>query len=84
MKDQYLDYLAIKSHAIQVKAIKDQKESKDGLKVLLNIFVSTDILSWIDKCNKHFCKLSGKDFTPLAYLIGENAEFSVTTDDLLP
>ena len=34
MKDAYLDYDSIKSHAIQFKAIMDQKDSKDGPKGL--------------------------------------------------
>ena len=49
MKDQYLGYLAIKSYAIQVKVIKDQKESKDGLKGFSKLSVSMHVLSWIDK-----------------------------------
>ena len=69
---------------MQIKAIKDQKESKYVLKGLPKLSISTDILSWIDKGDKHLHKPSGQDFTPLAYLIRKNAAILVKTDDLLP
>ena len=78
MKDVYLDYDSIKSHAIQFKAIMDQMDSKDGPKGLPKLSVSTDVLAWIDKVDKSLRKLSGQDGTPLAYLIRETAAVSTS------
>ena len=84
MKDAYLDYDSIKSHAIQFKAIMDQKDSKDGPKGLPKLSISTDVLAWIDKVDKCLRKLSGQDGSPLAYLIRETAAVPTTVVDLLP
>ena len=43
--DQYLTAETMKSHAIQFKAIKDQKDSKDSPSGLPKLSKSTDILA---------------------------------------
>ena len=45
LKDQYLTAESLKSHSIQFKAIKDQKDSKDNPSGLPRLSKSTDILS---------------------------------------
>ena len=59
---------SLKSHAIQFKAIKDQKDSKDSPLDLPKLSKSTDILSWMDRVDKTLRKLPEQDNTPLAYL----------------
>ena len=74
----------IKNHAVQFKAIKDQKTAKDSLSGLPKLGKSTDVLGWIDRVKKTLRKLTGQDHTPLAYLIRENAAVPDTNDDLIP
>ena len=59
LKDQYLTTEPLKSHAIQFKAIKEQKDSKDSPLGLPKLSKSTDILSWMDKVDKTLHKLPG-------------------------
>ena len=48
IKDQYLTAASLKSHTIQFRAIKDQKDSKDSPLGLHKLSKSMDILSWTD------------------------------------
>ena len=80
MKDQYLTYALIKSHAVQFKALKDSKEV-GGLPKLT---AETDVLSWVDTADKYLLKLLGQDHSPLGYLTQDNVIAPATTDDLLP
>ena len=59
MKDHYLTAEAIKSHAIQFKAIKDQKDSKDSPSGLPELLKSTNSLAWINRVDKTLRKLPG-------------------------
>ena len=66
LKDQYLTTESLKSHSIQFKAIKEQKDSKDSPSGLPSLSKSMDILSWIERVDKTLRKLPGQDNTPLA------------------
>ena len=83
LKDQYLTAESMKSHAIQFKAIKDQKDSKDSPSGLPKLSKSTDNLAWIDRVDKTFRKLPGQDYTPLAYLTRSDPAIPVATDDFI-
>ena len=48
LKDQYLTSESLKSNAIQFKAIKEQKDSKESPFGLPKLSKSTDIFSWMD------------------------------------
>ena len=79
MKNQYLTYDSIKSHAVQFKALKDSKEVR-GLPKLTEM---TDVLSWVDTADKYLQKILGQDHSPLAYLTRDNVIIPATTDNLL-
>ena len=80
MKNQYLTHDSIKSHAVQFKALKDSKEVGG----LTKLTAQTDVLSWMDRSEKHLWKIPGVDNSPLAYFLREDAAISVPTDNLLP
>ena len=82
MKNQYLTHDSIKSHAIQFQAFKDT-DSKE-VRGLPKLTESTDVLSWMDRTEKHLWKIPGVDFYPLAYLLRETATAPAMTVDLLP
>ena len=84
MKDQYLTPESLKSHAIQFKVIKEQKDGKDSPSGLPRLSKSTDILSWMDRVDKSLRKLPGQDNTPLAYLTWSDPVVPVTVDDFIP
>ena len=46
--------------------------------------LSTDVLMWLDRVEKHLHKLPGVDNSPLAYLLRENPVALPTTIDLFP
>ena len=45
---------------------------------------STDVLSWMDRMEKHLRKIPGVDFYPLAYLLRKIDTTPETTVNLLP
>ena len=73
---------SIKSHVIQFQAFKDTDSKEVG--ELPKLTESTDVLSWMDRIEKHFCKIPGVDFYPLAYLLRDTATAPVTAIDMLP
>ena len=83
LNDQYLTAESLKSHSIQFKAIKEQKDSKDSPSGLPRLSKSTDILSWMDRVDKTLCKLPGQDNTPLAYLTRSDPVIPITMDDFI-
>ena len=83
LKDQYLTHESIKSHAVQFQALKEMKDSS-GVATLIKLSASTDVLSWMDGFEKHLRKVTGIDYSPLAYLLRKNAIVPVTTENVLP
>ena len=67
MKNQYLTHNLIKSHAIQLKAIKDDKDSKNSPSSILKLSKSTDIVSWMDRGGKAFVRYLAK-IIPYSYI----------------
>ena len=65
IKNQYLTHDSIKSRAITFQAFKDTDSKEDGR--LSKLTESTDVVSWMDRTEKHLQKISGVDFYP--YLI---------------
>ena len=84
LKDQYLTAESLKSHSIQFKAIKEQKDNKDSPKGLPRLSKSTDILSWMDRVEKTLRKLPGQNNSPLAYLTRSDPIVPVALDAFIP
>ena len=62
MKNEYLIYNSIKSHAIQFQVFKDTDSKEVG--GLPKLTDSTDVLSWLDNIEKQLHKLPGVDNSP--------------------
>ena len=58
---------------------------QDSSKVakLTKLSKSTDVLSWIDGFEKHLCKITGIDHSPLAYLLREDPVVPAATNIIL-
>ena len=82
MKDQYLTYNSIKSHAIQYRAFKDTDSKEVG--GLPKLTDGTDVLSWLDSGEKQLHKLPSVDSSTLAYLLRENEIAKETSINFLP
>ena len=63
MKYQYLTYASIKSHAVQFKALKRMKDSKE-VTALTKLTVRTDVLSWMDRSEKYLQKIPDIGHSP--------------------
>ena len=62
MKDHYLTHDLIKSHAIQFQAFKNMDSKEVG--GLPKLSENTDVLSWMDRIEKHLRKIPSVDFYP--------------------
>ena len=82
IEDQYLTHDLIKSRAIQFQAFKDTDSKEVG--GLPKLTVNMDVLSWMDRTEKHLRKIPGVDFYHLAYFLRETEVVPVTTVAILP
>ena len=80
MKNQYLTHNLIKGHAVQFKTLQNSKEVGGLTKLTTQI----DVLSWMDRSEKHLQKIPGVDNYPLAYFICEDAAIPVAINNMLP
>ena len=63
IKDQCMTHNLIKSHAVQFKALKRMKDSKE-VTALTKLTVRTDVLSWMDRSEKYLQKIPDIGHSP--------------------